>query len=65
MNARHASAEGAFARSAGGAAGRGILLVGLAVLIGVALMRWGLDGPGDGTVQAGKAASTAQIATAA
>lgn len=53
MNARHSASEGSFARSAGGAAGRGLLLVGIAVLIGVALMYWGLDGPGDGSVEAG------------
>ena len=40
---RHASSDGSFAKSAGGAAGRGILLIAVAVIIGVLLLRNGFD----------------------
>lgn len=62
MNARHAAAEGSFARSAGGAAGRGMVLVAVAVVLGVVLMRWSLDGPGDGVI-AGPVVTTVTDAT--
>jgi hypothetical protein len=63
MNARHTAGEGSFARSAGGAAGRGIVLVVVAVLIGIALMRWALDGPGDGEVVTDGPVTTADGST--
>lgn len=40
---RHAAEGGSFARSAGGAAARGALLVGVAVLLGLVLLRSALD----------------------
>ncbi len=43
---RHAASDGSFAKSAGGAAGRGILLIAVAVIIGVLLLRNGFDDSG-------------------
>ncbi len=43
---RHAASDGSFAKSAGGAAGRGILLIAVAVLVGVLLLRNGFDDGG-------------------
>jgi hypothetical protein len=43
---RHAASDGSFAKSAGGAAGRGILLIAVAVLIGVLILRNGFDDNG-------------------
>ena len=40
---RHAASDGSFAKSAGGAAGRGILLIAVAVLVGVLILRNGFD----------------------
>ena len=57
MSARHAADDSSFARSAGGAAGRGIVLVVIAVLVGIVLLRSGLDGP-ETEVQAGGPAAT-------
>ncbi len=43
---RHAASDGSFAKSAGGAAGRGILLIAVAVLVGVLILRNGFDNGG-------------------
>ena len=43
---RHAASDGSFAKSAGGAAGRGILLIAVAVLVGVLILRNGFDSGG-------------------
>ncbi len=43
---RHAASDGSFAKSAGGAAGRGLLLIAVAVIVGVLLLRNGFDDTG-------------------
>jgi hypothetical protein len=43
---RHAASDGSFAKSAGGAAGRGLLLIAIAVIVGVLLLRNGFDDNG-------------------
>ena len=68
---RHAASDGSFAKSAGGAAGRGILLIAVAVLVGVLILRNGFDnGSGGGssappTTQAGATTTSATNTTAA
>ncbi|MGI9608581.1 MAG: hypothetical protein ACR2P0_20800, partial [Acidimicrobiales bacterium] len=52
----HAADDGSFARSTGGAAARGAMLIALAVIIGLVLLAFALDDPGtpvaaDDTVQ--------------
>lgn len=62
MNAgRHASQDGSFVRSAGGAMSRGIILIVIAVVIGIVLIRTAV---GDSTVAAGgeQSASTTEAA---
>ena len=63
MNAgRHASQDGSFVRSAGGAMSRGIILIVIAVVIGIVLIRTAV---GDSTVAAGgeQSASTTEAAS--
>ncbi|MEM7143379.1 MAG: LytR C-terminal domain-containing protein [Actinomycetota bacterium] len=40
---RYAASDGSFAKSAGGAAARGGVLIAIAVVIGLALLAWGFD----------------------
>jgi len=44
---RYASSGSSFARSTGNAAARGVVLIGIAVLIGIVLLAKGFDGSGD------------------
>lgn len=41
---RYAASDGSFAKSAGGAAARGGVLIAIALVIGFALLQWGFDG---------------------
>lgn len=41
---RYAASDGSFAKSAGGAAARGGVLIAIAIVIGFALLQWGFDG---------------------
>jgi hypothetical protein len=59
---RSAVGRGGFTRSAGAAAGRGVLLIVFALAIGILLLARALDDGGSG-VQAGSAGSTAEPAT--
>ncbi len=43
---RYASSDGSFARSTGNAAARGVVLIGIAVLIGILLLSQGFNGSG-------------------
>ena len=57
---RHAASDGSFAKSAGGAAGRGLLLIAVAVITGVLLLRAGFDDGGSAspTTDGGGSAET-------
>jgi len=60
---RYASSDGSFARSTGNAAARGVVLIGIAVLIGIVLLAKGFDGAS--SQAATPAASTPTTAPAA
>ncbi len=66
---RHAASDGSFAKSAGGAAGRGILLIAVAVLVGVLILRNGFDSGGGSssppTTSAGGAVTSVSTNTTA
>jgi hypothetical protein len=57
---RHAASDGSFAKSAGGAAGRGLLLIAVAVITGVLLLNAGFDdgGSANPTTDGGGSADT-------
>lgn len=61
---RHAAGDGSFARSAGGAMTRGIVLIVVAVLIGIILVRTGTDDTGS-AAPAASVDTTAPTTTAA
>lgn len=62
---RYAAQDGSFARSAGGAAGRGVVLIVVAVVIGLVLLARGFDGSGPSVASDSSESSSAPDDTTA
>ena len=57
---RYAASDGSFAKSAGGAAARGGVLIAIALVIGFVLLRWGFDG-GDADADIAGAGASSEV----